>query len=212
MNFKMIQTTTLIGSLGLLASACASITSLTTAKTLKAGESQWTVAGTYSNLKLKTDDVVSGSSPSLTTPGIDVAYRRGLTDDDEIGLRLAGTMTYYQGDYKRALLKGGPLELSIGGGLGGTQYSVGTESTTIVDFYLPTVYVDFNVSDNFTIFTAPKFIYRKSTLNGGSGSQMAVSGGIKWGKSAGVIVEGGWTKFFKDGVDSGWQLAAGFFF
>lgn len=202
-----------LSGMALLGSGCASITSLTTAKTLEAGASEWTAAATYSNLKLNlnTQDLQSGDT-SATAPGIDVAYRYGLTNDDEVGVRLSGTLTYYQADYKRALLREGPFALSLGAGVGGTHYSIGDTSSTIVDFYVPTVYGDYNIADGITLFTAPKYIYRVSSLSGAGGSQLAVSGGVKWGKTSGVIVEGGWSKFFRDGISSGWQFALGGFF
>jgi hypothetical protein len=169
---------------GLQIGACASITSMTTAKTLKDGQSEKAVAVGYSNLKLKTD----AGDTSTTAPGVDLAWRYGLTDDDEVGVRLAN-LAYLIGDYKRAIIKGSDFGLSLGAGIGGTHYSIGNDSYTIFDLYVPTVYLDWYASDEMTVFMAPKLIYRVSS---GSGSQkfaqMALSGGVKWGKESGVIL------------------------
>ncbi len=210
---KLFMNLALVGGLAGLG-ACASITSLTTAKTLKGGTSEWAVAGTYSNLKLnQSEEDIAKGDVATTAPGVDVQWRYGLTDDDEIGLRAANTLTYFIGDYKRALVKGSDFGLSIGAGIGGTQYSIGTVSNTVLDFYVPTVFADFYVSDSMTIFAAPKFMFRMQMGDVSSNmSQLAVSGGMKWGKDSGVILEGGWSKAFVDGAGSGWQVAAGYFF
>src|SRR5688572_3756315 len=118
-------------SLGLLAAflllpACASITSLTTAKTLKEGDLEVTAAAGYSNLKLKIDeDDISGGNPDFKVFVVDIAGRYGITDQDELGLR-AVNIGYFMGDYKRSLIASSAFGLSAGAGLGYTSWTLGS--------------------------------------------------------------------------------------
>ncbi|NDG86229.1 MAG: hypothetical protein EBX52_14465, partial [Proteobacteria bacterium] len=133
--------------------------------------------------------------------------------DDEIGVRLA-SLVYIVGDYKRAIVKGESFGLSLGAGVGGTSYEIGSTKNTIIDLYLPTVYLDYYATDSMTLFTAPKFIYRvnSDTSVMKNFSEIAVSAGVKYGKETGVIVEGAWAKPFLDGAGNIWQAAVGVFF
>jgi hypothetical protein len=202
-----------------LLSACASVTSLTGAKTLKEGDREFAIAAGYSNLKLKiSDSDLGGDEPSTTVPNLDAALRYGLTDKDELGIRLVnfGAMTI--GDYKRSLYTSEQFAVSVGAGLGYTKFTssfgADSSSTTIVDLIVP-AYADYYASKDLTLYTAPRFIFRK--IAGDSSdtqTMMGVNLGLKFGQEAGVLFEGGYA--FQLGQDesleNGWQVMAGFFF
>jgi hypothetical protein len=203
----------LVGSLGL--GGCASITSMTTAKTLDQGDSKFIVGLGYSNLKLKVDSPDS----SLKVPGADFMYRYGITNKDEIGIRIAN-FSFLIGDYKRSLLATDKFGVSLGAGIGGTSYSSSatvsgtsnSSSTTIVDFYVP-LYLDFYAAENVTLFTAPKYIYRIASGDDASNSsQFALSGGVKFGQKSGVMLEAAWSKQLSGGDASFWQGMFSFFY
>jgi hypothetical protein len=210
MNNVLAITNVLFLGLGL--GACASITSLQTAKNLKAGESSKTVAFGYSNLKLNTDS----PTDSAQVPNFDFAYRQGITDKDEIGARLSSGV-YASVDYKRSLIADGSFYLSTGIGLGGTQFTVTSggneQSTTILDFYIP-LYADYWVSESFGLFVAPKYIPRVTFGSGGSsgGHLLGASGGFKWGQSIGLIAEVGYARELSGGGQNLWQVMGGLVF
>ncbi|MBS1983699.1 MAG: hypothetical protein JST16_05955 [Bdellovibrionales bacterium] len=201
-HLKLMATTACV----LLGSArCASVTNMHSAKTLAEGESSHTLGVTYGNVKLNDD---SGSIDA-TAPAIDYMYRYGLTSQDELGLKIAGTGTYFMGDYKRGLVTSGSVLVSAGLGLGGTQYSVGDVSTKIVDIYVP-LYTDFVVSDMFSLIAAPKYVLR--FVDSEKFSQAGGSFGFKWGKESGMIAEVGYLHQFGNVSVNYWQVSSGFFF
>ena len=117
--------------------ACASINNLTGAKTLAQGKHEIFVGVDYSNLLKKRDSVTA----SDTTFGFDIAGRFGITNEDEVGVKLANTLAYIGLDYKRAIIAGGPFRFSTGAGLGYLKYSVGTADFKEIDLFVP-AYVD----------------------------------------------------------------------
>ncbi len=193
----------MIASLG----ACASINSLTRAKTLKAGEKEFHVGVEYSNLLRKMD----GTDTDSKTFGVDLAARYGATDDDEIGLRLVNSFAYGAADYKRALLKG-DTNVSMGALVGYLSYEVGSEKFKQIDLGIP-FYIDHDVSSSVTLLASPKFQYSIVSGTGAKNySSIVLSGGARFGTSSGLHLEFGYGIPFLKGMDGMWQANAGLFF
>jgi hypothetical protein len=199
---KIINMAVLVGLLG----ACASINSLTRAKTLPAGQKELYAGVEYSNLLRKTD----GTQNDLNTFGVDVAARFGITDQDEVGAKLANTFAYLSGDYKRALIQG-QTNVSSGIVLGGLSYSnASNQKFTQVDIAVP-LYVDFEVTPEFTLIAAPKLMYSFVSGTPENFASCVLSAGMRYGKESGLHLEGGYAIPFND-ADGMWQMNAGVFF
>jgi hypothetical protein len=201
-----------LGFLVLASARCASVTNLHTAKVLEKGAHSHTIAGGVGNVDLDGGD---GELASKTI-AVDYMFRYGLTEKDEVGVKLTNLGAYAMADYKRALIEGEKFYLSAGAALGGTQVtmSVGEEeaSTTFIDIYVP-VYADYWVTPTMALYASPKYILR--TVSGESSDvshQVGVSGGFRWGQSSGFLAEIGYNKQLGEGDLSYWQAMGGFFF
>jgi hypothetical protein len=145
--------------------------------------------------------------------------RYGMTDQDEVGARLANLGTFAVVDYKRSLVNTGVLYFSAGAGLGGTSITYGdTSKTTIIDLYVP-LYFDYKINEDLALITSPKYIFRtglNQDVNGQSvtttSSQVGLSGGVKIGQEKGVILEAAYTKELQDAKTGYWQVMASLFF
>jgi len=190
-------------------SACASITSMQSARTLKKEQEAFAVGVGFTNLHL---DV--GAEERVSTPviAVDVMGRYGITDDDEIGLRVTNIFSFAVADYKRALVRDGSVIVSAGAGIGGTSYSTSDERFLLIDFYLP-LYVDIPLSDDVSLVFAPKYILRgrwKETSE--FSNQLASSGGIRIGKEQGVMAEAAYASVLEDSSQNYWDWRLSFFF
>ncbi len=195
---------------------CASITALQTAKTLPKHKFAHTVAGGPSNSKLKLDSATDGTS----FWGVDYLGRFGLTDQDEVSVRVANWATYLEAGYKRSLIGDGPVLLSVGAGLGYTGFTSYSSSSSsgdirvdIVDFSIP-LYVDFVLGEMSTIYLVPRYSFRisQNQESTDSFSQVGGSGGFKYGKKIGGILELGYLKPMKKNTDGFYQIMGGMFF
>ncbi len=194
----------------LLLCHCASVSTMQTAEVLPVGESSHAVGvGTYSS-----DDFVGGDDISL--PLIEYAYRRGMWDDIDVGLKLAliGSIT---ADMKYNFLKSGDFAMATGLGLGYLNFesesmSV-TQKVTIIDLILP-LYVSYNVAKMTSLYTAAKYIFRAISsdfANPGDGGLLSASLGVKIGDTSGLFLEGS----LISGIDNdftGTQLNGAYFF
>lgn len=199
-NIVMI---TLLSVLG----ACASINSLTRAKNLKAGTHELYAGIEYSNLLRKMD----GGDTDTNTFGVDVAGRYGITDQDEVGVKLANTLAYFGADYKRGLITG-DFNVSAGAAVGYLKYTVGSNSFSQIDMGIP-VYVDYEASEELVFFASPKFQYSLvSGDNASSFSSLVLSAGARLGQESGVHFEFGYGIPFNKGADGMWQANAGIYF
>jgi len=207
------QVNNLLLCLGLLKiSACASITAMQGAETLKAKETKTVVGLGYSkDLQLN-----KGDGETTAIPSVDVLVRYGLTDQDEVAARASNYGSYLELDYKRAIINSSKFLLSVGAGIGGTKFSVGSgenlASTTILDFYLP-VYVDFPMGEKLSLLASPKLIQRFviTSEDSSANTQAALSGGVKFGKDSGVILEAAYAKELSDSKSDYFQVMASIF-
>ena len=206
-----------------LLSACTSISTLQTAKTLKPGKSRHLIAIGVMGAKMNDDgsnkfsgvSIDSGEKTELLAP--EYNYRRGVSENIDFGLKVTG-LSSYGGDLKYQFLKSEKFNMATGLGLHATSKSfpgpsanINTEVSHILDYSLP-LYISYDYSPNFTIYGAPKFIYRtidgpvlgRQSLNTFGGSL-----GFMWGKTKGVIAEVSAVSFDGDLIT---QTALGFYF
>lgn len=186
---------------------CASINSLTRAKTLKAGDKEFYSGVEYSNLLRKMD----GGSTDTKTFGVDLAGRYGITDQDEVGGRLVNSLAYAGVDYKRALISG-DMNLSTGAVLGYLSYQVGDSKYKQFDLGIP-VYIDYQVSNELVLLASPKLVYSVVSGTGADNyGSLVLSAGARFGETQGIHLEFGYGIPFKKALDGMWQANAGIFF
>lgn len=193
--------------LALALGACSSATNLTGAKTQKAGEYEIYAGGSYSKNLVRNSD-----TGSTTAAGFDIAGRYGITDVDEVGAgyRNAGQVTF---DYKRNLIDDSQMALSVGAGIGYLNVTVGSVSTTYMDFAIP-VYYDYKLSQDTTLLVSGKYLLSRISgdVDSQSASSLGLAGGARFGEDSGIHTEIGF--LFPMGQDEGttaWQGSVGFF-
>lgn len=163
------------------ASGCASITSMQTAKPLAKDVQQFSYAVSASRIKTNPKDTVA-----TTVPGVDLMVRRGLTDHDEIGIRVANFGSFFLLDYKRSLARTKPLYISAGVAFGAMAFFEDSAGDSqVFDVYLP-VYADLTLRRDVALIFSPKYIFRTKEFHG---RQIALSGGVRLGERQGFIIE-----------------------
>jgi len=175
----------------LMLGACANMSALQTAETLKPGEGEFTVGAGYVNHK-----AIGNEDSEATAPYMEFQYRRGIAEKFDAGAKvtLIGTAGI---DAKYQLIDNPTWDLAIGTSLayltissGGTVDGNGDISgetkSTIIDWTIP-VYISAQVSDGLALYTSPKYMLRT-----GAGDALSVLGatvGAKWGQTSGLMLE-----------------------
>ena len=200
---------------GLLCLAnCASVANLQTAETLSQGEISNTIAMGYGEVDLDTDSTTEAVAGTAT---IDYMLRYGLTDVDELGVRLTNFGAYISTDYKRKLYDDGSIKLAAGLALGGTKVTVttnaGEASTTFFDIAVP-LYADYWLDETKALFVSPKYMLSMISGTGTSDTYHRLGGstGFRWGKTQGMIAEVGYLANLSEDNSDLWQFLVGGFF
>ena len=167
---------------------CVSMSSLQTARTLAKDTSQNSIGGGV--YKSKTN--VGTEKVETNLPYLEYSYRRGFTDNLDAGLKLT-FIGAYSADTKYQIYTNDKFAFSAGAGLGYMSYKVsaGAEDQEVkfLDLMLP-VYLSYDFTPGFTLYTSPKYIMRKIT--GSTTSNEGITGltvGTKIGEKSGVFVE-----------------------
>ncbi len=102
---------------GLISAGCMPVSNYHSAKTLGKGESSWGV--TFSSTTWTAVDE-TGESDAITIPGVipEFTYHIGLTDDLEVGGRVAPGFLYGEVDLKYRFLRSDKLHLAVAPALG----------------------------------------------------------------------------------------------
>lgn len=172
----------------LATSACVSMSSLQTARTLDEGQSQQTVGGGVYNSK----ETIGTIEYETNLPYIEYSYRRGFKKDLDAGLKLT-FVGAYAADIKYQLIDGDAWAISTGLGVGYMSYKIssgGQDSTVkFLDFMLP-LYVSYDFSKSFSVYMTPKYIHR--SISGDASGTDSITGaaiGTKIGEKSGVYLE-----------------------
>lgn len=204
----------LVVLLAQILAGCASLTNMTSARTLPANEVEFVFGLGFSDAKLDFDDAGETNVP---IPGLDFMLRYGITDLDEVALRIA-TFGFFVADYKRAIISEGSVLMSVGVGLGATRYpefdldTTRDEVVTLIDVYLP-LYFDFMLSDKVALLASPKYVFRNTYgPETDAPSLLGLSTGMKFGLQAGVLVEFAYAKEVSGARENIWQLMFSMFF
>lgn len=191
---------------------CASVSTLQTGRVLEKGDSVHAVGVALYN----SDDFLGGDD--ISSPVLEYAYRRGMWDKIDVGIKLAVIGTAVA-DIKYNLIDGEKLALATGLGLGYLSFEseAGTvkQSSTIIDLIIP-LYLSYDVGEMTSLYTSAKYFYRSVSADGGvdiagDGSMLSASLGIKYGEKMGVFLEGS----LITGLDNdfaGTQFASSYFF
>lgn len=180
-------------TLGFGLSACVSMSSLQTARTLKPGESQWTAGGgTYNSADI-TDSLSDVKGDDLSIPFMEVSYRQGLTKDWDFGLKT--TFSSLSADAKYALIQDEKFALATGLGLNYFSVEIGAGDnkykTTVYDATIPLL-ASYDFTKMVTLYGGPKYVSRFISGSGGNGqvSLAGGTGGLKIGDTWGAYLEG----------------------
>ncbi len=191
--------------------ACVSMSTLQTAETLKKGKTQTTYGGGYYQSP-SFDKAVDNTD--LKMPYLEFSYREGIAPQFDYGLKLT-IIGSAVADVKYQLLDMGEFAAAVGLGVGYLSISTGSGDTQtasrIIDTIVP-VYASYKFADNFSLYTAPRYVLRfTSGTNAKTSSLAGGSVGTKIGKNWGVYLEGGYQKEF-GGDFSAYQYNASLFF
>lgn len=188
-------------ALGFGLSACVSMSSLQTARTLKPGEAQWTAGGGTYNSGDITDALSDTKGDELSIPFMEVSYRQGLTKDWDFGLKT--TFASVNADAKYALIQGDKFAMATGAGLNyfsiESKVGVGTTETkfktTVYDLMVPLM-LSYDFSKSVSLYGGPKFISRFISGSGKNGNvnMAGGTGGLKIGETWGAYLEGSYYK------------------
>jgi hypothetical protein len=164
----------LLLSSGLLAGAlalggCPSVSSLTTARTVKPGKHEVHIAPGIVNIPV----AMFGESVISYVPTVDFGYRAGLTDMLDLGVRLSSWGNIGL-NLKIGLLDSEPVRLSLDPGLGGVFLASGDSSVGYLQFDVPLL-VDLYFGESFTLTLGPKYtaLYAWASDLGTTGSGVA---------------------------------------
>ena len=164
------------------------MSSVQTARTLPAAETQQSFGGGVYNSTMK----VGETDVETNLPYLEYSYRRGFTDKFDAGLKLT-FIGAYSADGKYQFYADDKWAFSAGAGLGYMSYKVtagnNEEDVKFLDLMLP-LYLSYDVSPSFSIYTSPKFISRQ--ISGASSKSEGITGltlGTKIGEKSGVYAE-----------------------
>ena len=149
-----------VGAVMVFGIGCANLSSLQTARTLDPGTSRFTIGGGYyTSPELNEAASDAGVAEDLKLPYGELAYRRGVIDNLDIGakLTLIGTMAV-DGKYK--LLDTGSLALATGLSLGYFSLTVNDTTVSTIDVIVP-VFASFHLGDFAAVYASPKYLLRK---------------------------------------------------
>jgi hypothetical protein len=187
-------------ALAVTQTACMSLSTMQTARTLAPGQSQWT-SGTGSYSYVVPDYQADGSSERMTGWYLETSFRYGLTERLDWGGRLifvgAGGV-----DLKYQFFDGARFDAAAGAGLGFFHAEIeGREideplATSFLDVVLP-VYLSYEISPFVTPYVAPRMVWRKQSEGGGSRALLGVTAGVKIGTTQGVYIEYGYQSDLK---------------
>lgn len=184
-RFKLL---TLLMMLTGLQTACVSMSSLQTARTLEEGQSQNTFGGGVYNSKDKIGEIEYDSN----LPYLEYSYRHGLMKDLDAGLKIT-LIGAYGADLKYQLVNHDQWAISTGLGLGYMSYKIksGDQESNVkfLDWMLP-LYVSYDFSKSWSLYLTPKYIYR--SISGDTSGSENVTGaalGTKIGEKSGVYFE-----------------------
>jgi hypothetical protein len=210
--------TCILATLGL--GACANMSALQTAETLPEGKAEFSAGLGYVNHKA----IVEGDSDSkASAPYMEFQYRRGLMKNLDAGVKatLIGTGG---ADVKYQFVDGEKFDMAVGTSLaymsissasgesttgGNTTTTSSGPSSTVIDWTVP-LYMSTPVSETVTLYASPKYMLRKAT-GGDALNILGATGGVKWGKESGVMVETSYGKAIGNPFQS-IQYNAAFFF
>lgn len=188
---KTIVNSTLFVSFLLLTSACASMSTLQTARTLKPGEAQSTFGGgVFQSSEIGSTD--GSASAKFQLPYLEYTYRQGLSDKVDAGLKvtLIGTLSL---DAKYSLYAGEKFAAAVGAGAGYMSYSTGSgeqkNEYKIIDLMVPVI-LSYDFTPKFSIYTSPRYLQR--SISGASSSSTGFAGaavGLKMGQTSGAFIE-----------------------
>ncbi len=208
----MIKKILLLAVLAASVTHCASVSTLQTGRVLEKGENSHSFG-----LSLYSSDDFIGGDDISGLPVFEYAYRRGMWDDIDVGIKIAiiGTAVL---DMKYNLVNGEKFALATGAGLGYLSFTSTSngqdQESTILDFIVP-LYASYDLGEKFTVYGAAKYLLRTITADGvvdaEDGSLGVGSLGIQWGRKSGVFLEG----TMMAGLDndfSGTQLSGSYFF
>jgi hypothetical protein len=192
-------------ALALSQTACMSLSTMQTARTLAPGQSQWT-SGTGSYTYEQPDANPEYGTERVTGHYYEMSFRNGLTDRMDWGGRM---MFFGSGvlDLKYQFFNGYRFDAAVGAGLGfwgaSDEDDAGDDdSTTIVDVILP-AYLSYEVSPFITPYLAPRMVWRKQSPEGeGSQALLGITAGVKVGTHQGVYIEYGYQNDLKSGFSA----------
>lgn len=174
--------------LGSVLSACTSVSTLQTAKTLGSGQNEQTFGGGIYQSKTKSGDVELESN----IPYLEYTFRHGFYENLDAGLKVA-FVGGYSADFKYQFYKDDRLNISTGFGLSYLEYKIksGDVETEVksVDALAP-LYISYDLNSSWVLYTSPKYILRSSIGDiKGSEGLFGVTGGVKIGEKNGVYAE-----------------------
>ena len=196
MTMKSIYQFLLLASFLVLTSACASMSTLQTGRTLKPGEAQSTFGGGIfqsSEIATKNAAGVTNNSVQLSLPYLEYTYRQGINDKFDAGFKatLIGTLSV---DAKYSLYADEKFAAAVGLGAGYMSYSADAgagekNEYKIIDVMLPFI-LSYDFTPKISAYTSPRYLQR--TISGASSSSTGLAGaaiGLKLGQTSGAFVE-----------------------
>ncbi|MGL1903646.1 MAG: hypothetical protein OCC49_16030 [Fibrobacterales bacterium] len=169
------------------------MSSLQTAKTLDPGKGRLIAGGGYYTSP-EINEIVDSltTSEELAFPYLEIAYRRGIVENFDMGLKLTliGTM-FLDGKYQ--LIDSESYAIATGAGVGYVSIESGSgdfkTKTDIYDIQVP-VYASYHLGDYVAVYATPKYNLRIFGGDGsGASSMVGSTAGLKIGKDAGIFVE-----------------------
>ncbi len=192
-RFRLFQLLTLLILFTGLQTACVSMSSLQTARTLEEGQTQNTFGGGVYQSK----DTINDIEYESNLPYLEYSYRHGIIKNLDGGLKVT-FIGAYSGDIKYQLVNGEQWALSTGLGLGYMSYKIksGDQESTVkfLDWMVP-LYLSYDIAKSWSLYMTPKYIYR--SISGDSSGSDNITGlalGTKIGELSGVYLEAAMVK------------------